>query len=76
MEININKALFYIPKIIKKTTRWFHPKPIELKASNKDESICLVCTVVEYIKGIEKMRKSENIIISYHKHNNVTTQTV
>ena len=76
MEININKVLFYIPKVIKNTTRWFHPRPIELKASNKNESIFLVCTVIEYIKGIEEIRKSENIILSYHKHNIVTTQTV
>ena len=76
MDIDINKVLFYISKVIKNTTRSFQPKPIELKAYNKDESICLVCTVVEYIKGIEKIKKSGNITISYHKHNIATTQTV
>ena len=74
IDLNINKVIFYIPKVIKNTTRLFHPQPIELKAHNKDESICPVRTVVEYIK--EKIRKSENIIISYHKHNVVNTQTV
>ena len=76
MDININKVIFYIPKIIKNTTRLFHPQPIKLKAYNKDESICPVRTVVEYIKATEKIRKSENIIISYHKHLTFTTQTV
>ena len=38
-----------------------------LKTYNKDESICPVRTVVEYIIATEKIRKSENTIISYHK---------
>ena len=76
MDININKGIFYIPKVIKNTTTLFQPQPIELKAYNKDISIYRVRTVVEYIKATEKIRKSENIIISYHKHNIVTTQTV
>ena len=76
MNININEVIFYIPWVIKNTTRSFYPQPIELKAYNKDESICSVRTVVEYIKATEKIRKCENIIISYHKHNIVTTQTV
>ena len=76
MDININKVIFYLPRVIKNTTRSFHPQPIKLEAYNKDKSICPVCTVVEYTKGTEKIRKSKNIIISYHKHNIVTTQTV
>ena len=53
----------------KDETRSFHPQLIELKAYNKDESICPVRAVVEYIKATEKIGKSENLIISYHKHN-------
>ena len=68
-------VVFYIPKVIKNTTRSFHPQPIELKACNKDESIFPVRIIVEYIKATEKIRKSESIT-SYHKHNTVTTQTV
>ena len=75
MGINIIKVIFYIPKVIKNTTGSFHSQPVELKAYNKDESICPVHTVVEHIKVAEKIRKSENIIISCHKHNIVTTQT-
>ena len=67
-------VVFYIPKVIKNSTRSFHPQPIELRACNKGESIFSVRTIVEYIKATEKIRKSENI--SYHKHNTVTTQTV
>ena len=76
MDININRVIFFISKAIKNTTRSFQPQPIELKAYNKDGSIYPVRTVVEYIKATEKIRKSENIIVSYHKHNIVTTQTV
>ena len=76
MDIDINKVKFYIPKVIENTTRSFHPQPFELKVYNKDELICPIRTVVEYIKATEKIRKSENIFISYHKHNIVTTQTV
>ena len=76
MDININKVIFYLPRVIKNAARSFHPQPIKLEAYNKDKSICPVCTVVEYTKGTEKIRKSKNIIISYHKHNIVTTQTV
>ena len=39
MDINIDKIIFCIPKIIKNTTRSFQLKPIGLKAYNKDESI-------------------------------------
>ena len=76
MDININKVIFYIPKVIKNTTTTFHPKPIELKAYDLDESICPVRTVVEYIKATEKFRKTQNLIISYYKHDTVTTQTI
>ena len=76
MDININKVKFYIPKVIENTTRSFHPQPFELKVYNKDESISPVRTVVEYIQATEKIRKSENIFISYHSQNIVTTQTV
>ena len=76
MDIKINRVIFYIPNVIKNTARSFHPQPIELKAYNKDESICPVRTVIEYIKATEKYRKSENIIINYHKYSIVTTQTV
>ena len=76
MDININKVMFYIPKIIKSITRLFQPEPIELKAYKKGESICPGRTFVEYIEATEKIGKSENIIISYNKHNIVTTKTV
>ena len=64
MDINMNKVIFYIPKVVKNmtNTRSFHPQPIKLKIYNKDESICLVSTVVEYIKATEKNRKSKNLL--------------
>ena len=55
MDININKVIFYIPQVIKNTTRSFHPQPIKLKAYNKDESVCPVSTVAEYIKVQKKL---------------------
>ena len=74
IDININRVIFYIPKIIINTTRPFHPQPIELKAYNKDESICPVRTVVEYIKATEKFENPKtllsvtiNTILSLHK---------
>ena len=73
MDINISKVIFYIPKVIKNTTKLLHAQPIKLKAYNKDESICAVRAGVENTKVTEKIRKSENIIVSYHKHNPVTT---
>ena len=76
MDININRVIFYISKVIKNTSRSFQLQPIELKAYNKDGSIYPVRTVVEYIKAAKKIRKSENIFISYHKHNIFTTPTV
>ena len=76
MDIDIERVVFYIPDIIKNTTTSFHPEPIELAAYNLDESICPVRTVVEYIKATEKFRKSQNVILSYHTHDVVTTQTV
>ena len=36
MGININTVIFYILKVIKNTTRLFHPQRIELKAYNKE----------------------------------------
>ena len=69
MAINNNKVIFYIPYVVKHNTiRLFDPQPIELNAYNKGESICLAHTFVEYIKATQKNRKSENIIVSYHKH--------
>ena len=64
MDINMNKVIFYIPKVVKNITnaRSFHPQPIELKTYNKDGSICLVSTVAEYIKATEKNRKSKNLL--------------
>ena len=76
MNINIIRVIFYIPKVIKNTTTSFQPQLIKLKAYNKDKSICPLHTVVDYIKATEKYRKSEKIIISYHKLSIVTTQTV
>ena len=46
MGINIIKVIFYIPKVIKNTTGSFHSQPVELKAYNKDQSICPVRTVL------------------------------
>ena len=57
IDININKVIFYIPKTIKNITRSFRLHPVKLK----DESICPVRTVVEYIKATEKIRKSEKL---------------
>ena len=54
MDISINKVEFYISKVIKNTTRSFQAQPTKLKAYNKDESICAVRAVAEYIKVIEK----------------------
>ena len=44
---HINSVIFYIPTVIKNTTRLIHQQPIEPKAYKKYESICPVCTVVE-----------------------------
>ena len=76
INININKVIFYIPKIIKNTKRSFLPHPVKLKAYNKEESICPVRTVVESINATKKKKQIRKIIISYHKHNIVTKQTV
>ena len=69
MGININKVIFYISKVIRNATRLFHSHPIEPNAFIQ-ESIFPGRTAIEYIKATEK------IIISYLKHNIVTTQTV
>ena len=58
MNIDLQKVAFYIPKVLKNTTKSFYSKPIDLKAYQFDESICLVRTVVEYIKTNEQLRKS------------------
>ena len=62
MDININKVIFYIPKVIKNTTRSFHSQPIELKAYNKDESVFPVRAVVEYIKATEKLENQKTLL--------------
>ena len=62
MDININKVIFYIPKVIKNTTRSFHPQPVELKAYNKDESFCPVSTVVEYIEVQKKLENPKTLL--------------
>lgn len=58
MNIDLEKVAFYIPKVLKNTTKSFYSKPIDLKAYEFDESICFVRIVVEYIKTNEQLRKS------------------
>ena len=67
MDINIQQVTFYIPKVIKNTTTMFHPKPIILQAFPADERISPVRKIVEYIKALEKFRKSKNLLLSYYK---------
>ena len=61
MDINIQQVTFYIPKVIKNTTKMFHPRPIILEAFPDDETICPISNIVEYIKASEKFRKSKKL---------------
>ena len=74
--MNLEKVVFYIPKVLKKSTQAFHSTPIDFKAYEPDESICPIGTLAEYIKAIEQYRQSQNLILSYFKCGTVKTQTV
>ena len=76
MDINIQQVIFYISKVIKKTTAMFHLIQINLQAFPADETICPVRNIVEYIRASEKLRKSKNVLLSYYKHEPIETQTI
>ena len=76
MDTNIQQVTFYIPKVIKKATTMFHPKPIILQAFPADERICPVRNIVEYIKASEKFRKSKILLLSCYSHEPIETQTI
>ena len=68
MDADLEKVVFYIPKVLKNTTHELHhSKPIKLNPYKPDESICPVRTVVEHIKATEQYRDFQNLIPSYHK---------
>ena len=54
----------------------FHSKPIILQEFPADERICLARNIIEYIKSLEKFRKSKNLLLSYYKHEPIETQTI
>ena len=61
VDMNLERVVLYIPKVLKNTTQAFRSKPIELKAYEPDDSICPVRTVVEYNKATEKYRESQSL---------------
>ena len=77
MDLEPERVIFYIPEPLKNTTQNFHAAPIRLSAYPEDESICPVRNTVEYIKATHNLRKTcRKLIISFHNHTEVTTQTV
>ena len=68
-------SCFLYSKDVKKTAEAFQSKPIELKAYKRDESICPVKTVIEYIKASEQYRKLQKLILGDYKYGAMTKQT-
>ena len=71
-----DRIVFYIPKIVKTTTRSSHIQPLELKAYDCDEALCVVTHIRLYLNVTKEVRKHSNLLLSYvAPHNPVKAST-
>ena len=60
------KITFFIPTILKTTTRGKHLKPIELIEYDEDQSLCVVTHIRLYLDVTKSIRKNHNkLLLSY-----------
>ncbi len=71
------KIVFFIPNILKTTTRQHHLKPIEILEFDKDQSLCVVTHIRLYLDVTKSIRKEHNqLLLSYvEPHKPVTAST-
>ena len=68
MTLGDNKCVFKINTKIKQSKKGKHVKPIELVGFSENPSLCVIKTLMEYLKRTETMRDgAKQLFISYQK---------
>ena len=77
IKVNAEKCVFPIYDLIKQTRRGKHMKPMEFKVYHREEKLCLISNLTEYLLKTRPMRKDSALFISYQKpYHAVTKDTV
>lgn len=68
MHIEANKCIFMINKLLKQSRPGYHQQPLEFIAFASDSNLCVVKTLMEYLKRTESLRGDEKqLFISFAK---------
>ena len=77
IKINVEKCVIPIYDAIKQTRRGKHMKPMEFKVYPREEKLCVISNLTEYLLKTRPMRRDSALFISYQKpYHAVTKDTV
>lgn len=74
MLVKENQVIFYFPYLLK-TSREGHSFSLRL-SHYKDEKLCVMHTLLYYIKSVQTKRLSRKVLVSYVTYKEVSTSTV
>lgn len=80
MHLDEEKCVFYISSLMKQSRPKFHPAPLEFLAFSKNDNICVVQCITDYLERTKELRKNMSLggfFVSFAKpHKVISSRTI